>query len=222
MPKSLPAFEDSAMIFSLNCSSPNNNWIGIRKTYKIVDLEERDYADTTTLTLNSLTSERDLLLLEIQEIQTAVKTLEEQVKGPIGEQVKNQIENDPVMVNLAQALASLKTQLGGSLTKFGENHRQVRRIQELINQTESERQIRKAEIADQTRRANLMNARDALTALMGKLELSNEMVQEAEAQKRNLDLARVQYVKQLDLRDERKEALDKIKADIDTRMVMPQ
>jgi capsular exopolysaccharide synthesis family protein len=193
---------------------------GIRGNSGFTDLEEHRFEHTITRRLNDLELENNKILLDMQQIQSTIGTLETQAKGPINEQVASQIENDPTMIMLNQRLAMQKMSLAGSLTKFGENHRIVQQSQELINRTEKEKEIRKSEIAEQTRQANLKDAQDALVSLKGRLEVSKNMRNEAANEKRLLDLARVRYEQQIKIRDERQDMLDELKAQIEKRTIM--
>jgi len=192
----------------------------IRRNTGFTDLEQHNFEHTITRRLNDLELQHNEILLDIQQIQSTIGTLESQAMGPINEQVANQIESDPTMIMLNQRLAVLKMSLAGLLTKFGENHRIVQQSQELINRTEKEKEIRRTEIAEQTRQANLKNAQDALVSLKGRLEISKNMRDEAAEEKRLLDLARVQYEQQVKIRDERRDMLDELKAQIEKRTIM--
>jgi len=66
----------------------------------------------------------------------------------------------------------------------------------------------------------LINAGDNLVALEGKLEALDRMVQEAKAQKKDLDRARVQYKQRAGIRDERQMMLDSLKAQIEKLRIM--
>jgi capsular exopolysaccharide synthesis family protein len=106
------------------------------------------------------------------------------------------------------------------LTKFGESHRNVRRTRELIDETRRKRELRKTEIAEQTRRANLENARDGLLVLQERFEQLEKLRQEAEAEKTELDLARVQYEERIKIKDERIAMLDSIKEQVEKLKMM--
>ena len=192
----------------------------VRKRWKITDLEQRYFQNTITLRLNDLELQENELTLTISQIQASIGTLERQATGPINEQVEDLIENDPTVVMLTRQIVSLEASLAGRLTKFGENHRVVREIQEQINETRDRRASRRAEIAEQTRQANFKNAQDQLIVLLNRLEQLKKMRQEATAQKRDLDLARVQYGQRVDIRDERKQMLDSVKAQIEKLKMM--
>jgi len=192
----------------------------VRRRWGFTDLEERNFQNTITLKLNQLETERDELVLDIQTLQTNIETLKKQATGPVNEQVGRQVETDPIMVSLARQLTGQQTQLAGLLTKFGENHRVVRQFRELIDQTQLERTLRKAEIAEMVRQANLKNAQDEFAALQKKLEELETLREEVAARKSDFDLARVQYQQRLAIRDEREKMLDSVKAQIEKLKIM--
>jgi capsular exopolysaccharide synthesis family protein len=144
-----------------------------------------------------------------------MKNLERLAAGPINEQIEYMIERDPIMISLAQQLVFQKSELAAKLTKFGENHRVVRQIQEFIKEIEQRRELRKLEIAEQTRLSNLQNAQDQLIVLSQRLEELNKLQAEAQARKKDLDLARIQYEQRTSIRDERKNMLNSIKTQIE-------
>jgi capsular exopolysaccharide synthesis family protein len=192
-----------------------------RKTYNVYDLENRGYYyDTATLKLNDLEVEQNRVNLELQETETQVKELQQQATGPITTQVEQLVEVDPVMVLLGQQLYTLQSQLIGKLAKFGEDHRVVRDLREMINAVEEKREARKAQIAEQTRQANLKNGQDRLVVLKSRLEELEHIRQEAETKKKEADLARAQYDKQVGIRDERKTMLDEIKGQLEKLKIM--
>jgi succinoglycan biosynthesis transport protein ExoP len=187
----------------------------IRYRFKINDLEVHSYQDSITTRLSNQEIERDKIGQDIAQIRRIIGNLEQQAAGPVNEQVESIVERDPTMIMLMQQQVQLESQLAGRLTKFGENHRVVRQTQEFINETKARREIRKTEIAEQTRQSNLKNAQDQLTVLLGQLEESKAKIEEIAKQKENLDLARIQYERTVTIRDERKKQLDDTKAAIE-------
>ena len=187
----------------------------VRARYGFSDLGERRFEHTVTKKLTDLELEQTDLAMTIRQLKANVETLKERAVGPITEQIENQIERDPTMVMLTQQLVTQESYLAARLTRFGENHRTVRQAQELINEFRRRRQIRKQEIAEQTRQSNLQNAEDHVIGLQARLEELEKMRQEVAARKRDLDLARIQYGQRLAIRDERKKMLNLIKEQID-------
>jgi succinoglycan biosynthesis transport protein ExoP len=195
----------------------------VRRSYDLTDIERvpgRNFRHTIELTLDDLNLKQSALVLDINQLQAAIKNLEELAVGPINEQIENQIERDPIMLSLAQQLAFQESELAGRLTKFGENHRTIKQIQDLIKEIRLRREIRKAEIAEQTRQANLKNAQDSLIIMQERYTELERQRQEAEAKKTNLDLARIEYERRQSIRDERKERLDELKQQIEKQKII--
>ena len=194
-----------------------------RERYNLTDLEQpagRYFQHTITIRLNSLELQKNELDLAIKQLEADIGNLQELATGAITEQIEFQIERDPVMITLAQQIAYLEAQLSGRLTKFGENHRDVRQTRELINETQKRRDQRKDEIANQTRQANLENARDGKVVLEKRFDQLEALRQVAEADKKELDIARIQYEKGVKIRDERLAMLDSIKEQIEKFTIM--
>ena len=195
----------------------------VREQTGITDLEQptgRYFQHTITLRLNELELQRSELDLAISQLQADMGNLKQLAEGPITEQIEYAIERDPVMLALAQQLVTYQAMLSGRLTKFGENHRVVRQAQEQIDKIEAERARRKTEVAEQARRANLLNARDHLRVLEQRRVELQRLRDEAAAQQRKLDDARAQYEQRQKVRDERVETLNQIKAQIEKLRIM--
>ncbi len=195
----------------------------VRTAWDLTDLEMptgRYFQHVIEIELNNLSLQENELTLGIKQTQATIQNLEKLATGPITEQIENAIETDPVMILLAQQIALQDAELSGRLTKFGENHKSVRQLQETINQTREKRRIRKAEIAEQTRRANLEMANDSLVVLQERMSELERLREEAAAKKRDLDLARAQYSQRLTIREERTEMIDSIKEQIEKLKIM--
>ncbi|MFB0525070.1 MAG: polysaccharide biosynthesis tyrosine autokinase [Phycisphaerae bacterium] len=190
----------------------------VRKASGITDLERpagRYWRHTFEMKLDDLELQESELLLAIKQTEADIENLMELAVDPLSVQIEQAIEGDPVMVMLAEQLAFQEAQLAGRLTKFGESHRVVRQTQQLINEIKQERQRRQSVIAEQTQQAGLENARDRLVVLKKRLAELQNLREEAAANKKDLDLARVQYEQRLKIRDERIEMLDAIKAQVE-------
>jgi capsular exopolysaccharide synthesis family protein len=195
----------------------------IRKETGLTDLlnpEGRQFEHTITRKLNQLEIEKDQLVLGLRQLQASIGTLGRQATGPMTDQIRQLAEADPTLTLLTQQLATLEAQLAGRLSKFGENHRDVRRIQELINETRAKREERREEISNQIRQANLMNAQDALVILSDRMEELERMRREAEERQKDLDAARAQYERQWTIKEERQEMLEVIKAQIESYRII--
>lgn len=195
----------------------------VREATGITDLERpagRYFQHTITLRLNDLELQESELALAISQLQANIANLQELATGPINVQIERVVERDPVMVALSQQLAFQEAQLSGRLARFGENHRVVRQTQELIDEIKERRQLRQEKIAEQTRQANLRDAQQGLVVFQERLAELQRLRAEAAAEKKDLDLARVQYDQRLKLRDERILMLDAVKAQIEKLKIM--
>ena len=190
----------------------------VRKASGITDLERpagRYWRHTFEMKLDDLELQQNELLLAIKQTEADIANLRELAVDPLSVQIEQAIEGDPVMVVLAEQLAFQEAQLAGRLSKFGENHRVVRQTQQLVDEIKEKRKRRQMVIAEQTRQAGLENAQDRLIVLKQRLAELQNLREEAAANKKDLDLARVQYEQRLKIRDERIEMLDAIKAQIE-------
>jgi capsular exopolysaccharide synthesis family protein len=189
----------------------------------ITDLDRpagRYFQHTITLRLNELDKQESDLSLAIKQLQADIGNLRQLAEGPITEQIQHAIEGDPVMVALAQQLAVLEAQLSGRLTKFGDTHRVVRQTKEQIDETKAKREERRLEIAEQTRRANLLNARDSLRVLEERLAELQKLRTAALEEQKKLDDARSEYERIQKVRDERIETLNQIKMQIEKYRIL--
>jgi len=194
----------------------------VRANTGLTDLEQHNFQDAITLRLNTLDQEEQDLRLDVTELQTAIGTLEERAKGPIGVQVENTIENDSTMMMLTQQLVNAKIALAQVQTKYGESHRIIQEMKERIADIQDRRNIRKQEIGEQTRRARLQNAKDQLVILNKRLEEAEKQRQDTEADKKRLDLARVQYDQRMRIRDQLQDQLNGIKDLIEQRRIQAE
>jgi capsular exopolysaccharide synthesis family protein len=194
----------------------------IRATTGLTDLEQTSFRDTIELRLDVLDIEEQQLKLEISQFEANIGNLERIVEDPIGDQVENIIERDPTMVMLTQQLFSSETALAQAQTQFGENHRVIRELKERIEDLRDRRNLRKQEIGEQTRKANLADARDTLVVLSRRLEGAEMQIREARANKERLDLARVEYGKRLRIREQLQNQLNGIKNLIEQRRIQAE
>ncbi len=195
----------------------------LREESKLTDLERSDgryFQHTVTLRLNDLELQESELSLAIKQLRADIENLTALAEGPITDQVDHAIERDPVMIALAQQLAMLEGQLSGRLTKFGANHRVVRQTRESIDDIKKTRQERRTAIAEQTRRANLYNARDTLRVLEERQNQLQQLRDQALVKQKDLDEARSRYERYAKARDERTEVLNQIKTQIEKLRIM--
>lgn len=196
----------------------------VRERTKITDLEVpasgRYFQNTITIRLNDLELQKNELDLAVGQLKTDIENLSRLAQGPITEQIAYAVERDAVMLGLAQQIALLEAQLSGRLSRFGDGHRSVRQTQEQIQELQAKRNLRKTEIAEQTRVANLRNAQDNLRVFEGRLVELDRLREAALLQQKALDDARAEYGRQMKIRDERTETLNQIKTQIEKLRIM--
>ncbi len=190
----------------------------VRAAYGLTDLERplgRYWRHTITIRLEDLELQRNELALAISQLQANIANLERLATGPITVQIEHAIETDPVIIVLSEQISFQEAQLQGTLSKFGENHREVRQSRALIEEMKERKRLRELEIAEELRRANVANARDNLVVFQGRYEELTKMREDVSAEKERLDLARIQYDQRVKVRDERVVMLDDVKEQIE-------
>jgi len=201
----------------------NNAMADIRTTSGITDLERpagRYWRHTFELKLDDLELQQNELLLAIRQTEADMENLRRLAEGPVTVQIEHAIEMDPVMIVLAQQLAFQEAQLSGRLSRFGEDHRVVRETQQLVDEIKERRRLRREEMAEQTRQASYKNVQDRLVVLQQRLQELNNLRDQAATQKRDLDLARVRYERELTDRDERLKMRDDIGQQIEKQRLI--
>jgi capsular exopolysaccharide synthesis family protein len=190
----------------------------VRTSWGITDLEvsgERRFQHTITVRLNALELELNDRRLEISQIESIIKEYEKLATGPVTEQISRQVEADPVVILLRQRLALQESALAGVLAKFGENHRVVLQVREVIDEIKEKTRLREAEVGELIRQSNVKNARDQLVVFRQRLEELQKLRDEAAKEQKQLDLARVQYGQRVAIRDKTREMLESVKETID-------
>jgi len=195
----------------------------VRKSWGLTDIDRTvtNYIKhTITLKLDQLELQKSDLELIIKQLEADIQVFDQLAKGPINVQIEHIIESDPVMLSLAQQLAFTGARIASVLSKFGENHREVRQLQELKDELALKREMRATEIGEQTRQANLANAKDRLIIFKERFAELEKLRQETMAKQRDLDAARIQYDQRVKIRDERIEMLDDIKQSIEKMRII--
>jgi capsular exopolysaccharide synthesis family protein len=195
----------------------------VRKAWGISDIDwsvTHFIKHSVTLRLDQLELDKIDLELIIRQLEADIQVFDQLAKGPINVQIEHAIETDTVMTALATQLAYTDAQLASILSKFGENHREVRRLQELKDEISVRREMRSAELGEQTRQANLANAKDRLIVYKERFAELEKLRQDAAAKQRDLDSARVQYDQRVKIKDERVAMLDEIKQSIEKMRII--
>ncbi|MDH7600190.1 MAG: polysaccharide biosynthesis tyrosine autokinase, partial [Sedimentisphaerales bacterium] len=197
----------------------NDSLDQVRTKWGITDLGQASGSwlsqHPTVVRLNQLLVEENELTQTISQMESTVRSLEAAAQGPVNEQVGLALQKDPILLTLAQQIANAEAQLAAKLTKFGPQHREVQRLTELIKDLQDRKDKRRAEIAEQTRQAGLKEAQQELLAMKDRLATLQSQRQEAEAQKKDLDMARMEYERLVAVRDERIKTLNDLKQAIE-------
>lgn len=197
----------------------------VRTAWGLTDLDqattryERHYI---VARLEDLELEQNTLKLALRQIQANIVNLERLATGPITVQIEYAIESDPVVILLTQNLAFQEAQLQGRLSRFGENHREVRQLKDMLDRIKEEKLARELEIAEEMRRSNLANARDNFVVLQERYLQLEELRAEAHSQKKDLDMARVQYEQRKLVREERFAMLADVKTQIEKMRIIAE
>jgi len=220
----LARLEDQRVRVQRDVDTANKALDELRTAWGITDLEFPAsgyyHLHTITMKLNDLEIKKNDLDLAIRQLQADLKNIEALATGPITVQIERAIESDPVMTLLAEQKAMLEATLAGQLTKLGENHRVVRQTRELIDEIKQKREMRRDEIAEQTRQANLRDAQQRLIVFQERFIELERLRQEADAKQKDLDLGRVQYGQRVTIRDERIKMLDAIKEQVEKLKIL--
>ena len=195
----------------------------VRKAWGITDLDrslQHNIKHTITVKLDQLELQKSDLELIVKQLEADIQVYDQLAKGPINVQIEHIVEADPVMIALAQQLAFTDARIASVLSKFGESHREVRQLQELKDEIALKREMRAAEIGEQTRQANLANAKDRLIIFKERHAELEKLRQETIAKQRDLDTARVLYERGMKIRDERIAMLAEIKESVEKMRII--
>jgi len=176
----------------------------------VIDLKERQ-----------LELQIDNLEADISELESNVETEKKRAESTeISVVTREQAETDPTYSSLNQRVSLLEASLEEMLTTLGENHRDVRRMRELVRQTKQERDARYQLIANQRRQANYERVRDQLAHLQRRRAEIAEKLAEAQRQKAALDEARAQYEAQWRKRNDIEDRLKNVQQTIQTYQLL--
>jgi len=193
----------------------------IRRQSGLTGLSSDDqFRNIIHVKMADLEIQQDELAIEMKQYESTLASLEERAKGPLTVEVEQQIENEPIMVALAQRLVILEAELARKLTRLGENHRQIREVEEMIKQIKEARKVRQAAIGEQTRQANISNMQDYVNALQSQLNELEKMRKAAAVEQRELDRYKALYDQRAAIRDELQKRRDQIKGQISKYRIM--
>ncbi len=216
--ESLSRFNEQRSSVQRELDKAEQGLVDIRDKSGILDLEipqNSNFRHTITEILEDLELEQIKLDNDLRQLYAGIENLQKLADGPINEQIDNMIEQDPIMLSLNKLLTEQEAQLSGLMTRFGENHRDVIHVREILTQTLKQRDERKEYIANQTRIANLENAKQGFYVLQQRYDNLSNLRAQAQEKKTTLDNARNDYDKQKQILDERLDMLKKLDEQIE-------
>ena len=175
---------------------------------------------------NSISVKLDRIVIEQVEVASDIKQLENAIENLEGRtaaldsSILRATSGDPAVIPLIRRINILEIDLASKLTKFGDKHREVQTLKELLKQAKLEKETTQALVAQQIRNSNLQSARDNLATLESRLEELEEDQKDSEEQRRRLDQDKLAYETQVQKRDERREALELVRQRIDSYNIM--
>lgn len=198
----------------------------VQAAFGITDLDRSPgqyWRHTITVRLEDLELQKNQLELAIRQTEADIKNLERLAQDEIiSVQIRYAVESDPVVQLLSEQISFQEAQLQGRLSRFGENHREVILLKDSIEKLREEKQLREDKIANEMRQANVKNAYDRYAVLQERMAELNKLTQEAQAEKADLDMARIQYAQRKEIREERMEMRDALKEQIEKLQIMQQ
>lgn len=179
----------------------------IRRSTGLTQLEgdEANFRHTITQKLGNIEFEKIKLEADIEQTRASVTSYE--TRKTTDEIVQRDTENDQVVIALIQRISNLEAELARKLTSFGENHREVQQLREVLRQTIVEKDARSNAKAQQIRDSDVATARDQYAVLANRLAKLEEMRAQSENEQRELDNTRATYDQLISDREEAKNKL---------------
>ncbi len=187
----------------------------IREGTNFGNLGETTFRDYLTESLAHQETSLSQLENVIIRLESNVEILRQRAEGEYDEVVREQIERDPISQRMRDSIAALEPALAELLTRFGENHRRVREVRDALDQRRQDLARRQVEIADILRQANYRSAHDQLVYTTSQLEAQRRQLQEAKVQYREMSTIRAGYLEAMTRRDEKQALLEEANAVIE-------
>ncbi len=175
----------------------------IRKGTEFVNLSGQNFRNYLTEKLTALEQSLSGLETQLKRLEGFIEIFKVRAEGEYDDVMREQMERDPIAIQMRQRVATLELSLSNLAMKFGENHRRLLETREILKQAKIDLAKRQNEIADIQRKANLRNAEDQLKAFMQELEAMRELQIETQLKHKKMDNVRAQYQKFEELRDEK-------------------
>lgn len=187
----------------------------IREGTAFGNISEANFRDSLSETLGDQQTDLANLQNDITRIESILETLKIRAEGKHDEVVTQQIEQDPTARRMRDTIAMLEPMLAELLTRFGENHRRVKEVSSSLKQRQADLNKRRREYADIMRQANYRNADDQFVAMSAELEAQEKRLQLVQAEYKEMNKVRSDYLDIAVQRDERQERLAEMTSHIE-------
>jgi succinoglycan biosynthesis transport protein ExoP len=177
---------------------------------------DSQFTNAISQKLSNLELQQNDLVRKIAQLQTNVQSYQREVAGPISPQIQRLVESDPVMVSLANQLSSLEGDLARRRGTLGDEHRDVKQVEEAIKRITEQRRSREAEIAETYRQSQYQGGMDDLRAMTDELKKLDEMRASAELKQKDLERYQILFEQSTSKRDELRRRKDDINNQITT------
>lgn len=169
-----------------------------------------------TAKLSNLEINQNELVTKISELRANVETFQRYVTGPIAPMIQKMVEQDPVMISLANQLTILESDLARKRGTLGDDHRDVKQAEEAIKRVTEQRRSREADIAETFRQEQYYRSVDELKAMTDQLNKLEEMRTAAELKQKDLERYQIVFEQSTSRRDELRRRRDDLNNQITT------
>lgn len=193
----------------------NDEMKRIRDGTPFGNIGQTSFRDYLSETLGDQQTDLGNLQNDIIRLNSTVEILKRRAEGQYDEVVTEQIEQDPVARRMRDTIAMLEPLRTELLTRFGENHRRVKEVSDSLKQRHDDLLKRQIEIANILRDANYRNARDAVVTMTAELESQKTRLQEIQAEHKEMNKVRADYLDVTMQRDEKQIRLEEMTTHIE-------
>jgi succinoglycan biosynthesis transport protein ExoP len=180
----------------------------IREGTHFGNLGETTFRDYLTESLADQETALSRLESSIVRLESQVEILKKRTEGDYDEVIREQVEQDPICQRMRDSIAMLEPMLAELETRFGESHRRVRETLDALAQRRQDLARRQVEIADILRHANYRNANDQLVYFTAELEAQRRQLQQAKLEYKEMSKVRADYLEAITRRDEKQAMLE--------------
>lgn len=179
---------------------------GMRQGTEFANLDAGNFRGYLDEKLEDVEIRRNELASRISSFETTVEILRRRAQSKnYDDVVKEQADRDGTAISLRLRIIDLEMTLAERLTRFGENHREIKDIRNALEQTRAELVKRDAYIGQLTRQSRLIQVEDSLLTMAAELETLHEQRVTSRNEYRALSLLRADYMKLVTQKDKLQE-----------------